>query len=334
MRFLETLFRHKILAVLPVIIGLAVAGGYEVVQPRSFTSTTNLWINTTIPGQSSSATQYVDPSTTQQLVVQELLKSRSFDVSVGHSGGLAAYLTGHPNAEATGLAAIPGLHSLFSSSQGSLDDQLAVDIPLDVTVAPTGPQVVAITVQGPSPGVAAGTARALVSEYASEVVKAQTASDQVAVTYYGQQVAQGQATLQSAEQALIAYQDQHPQLAANALDPTATELSQAVDNARTSYQSLLSQYEQANLSLTNEGNNTGFRVLDAAAANGSPVSISKKVLGASIGGLLVGLLVSVLMLSALTAADRTARRALDLKRVLGLDVAASVGRVPKGTNPA
>ena len=249
-RFLETLFRHKLLAILPIVIGLAVAGGYQLAQPRDYTSTASLWIDATVPGNSTlnEANQYVDPSTLQQSAVQELLTTRSFAVSVGSKSSLAAYLAVHPHAEATGLAAVPLLSSLFSSSKGSVDDQVAADLPNMVSLVTAGPQVLNITVTAPSGGVAAGVAQAVISEYSAQEVAAQTVTDQVAVKYYSQQVAQAEVTLQEDQHSLSAYLLAHPTVPSTGLgDATATELVQAVTLDSTTYQSLLSQYQQAQL---------------------------------------------------------------------------------------
>jgi capsular polysaccharide biosynthesis protein len=61
------------------------------------------------------------------------------------------------------------------------------------------------------------------------------------------------------------------------------------------------------------------------------VSISKHLLETGLAGLVVGLLVSVLILSFLTATDRSARRAEDIRRSLGLDVVATIGRFTSPT---
>ncbi|MGD0834710.1 MAG: hypothetical protein ABSA40_09885 [Candidatus Dormibacteria bacterium] len=334
MRFLETVFRHRFVAILPVLIGLVVAVGYQLVQPRSFTSTASLWIDATVPGNSTQneANQYVDPSTLQESVVQELLSTQSFAIAVGNKGPLAAYLASHPHAEATGLAAVPGLSALFSSSKGSIDDQVAADLPNMVTLVTAGPQVLNITVTAPAPQVAAGTAQAVVDEYSAQAVAAQTASDQVAVKYYQQQVAQSQVTLQNDQTALSNYLKAHPDVPSTGVgDATATELVQAVALDGTTYQNLLSQYQQAQLSLANVASQTGFYELDAPTASGSPVSISKHLLETGLAGLVVGLLVSVLILSFLTATDRSARRAEDIRRSLGLDVVATIGRFTSPT---
>jgi capsular polysaccharide biosynthesis protein len=332
MRFLETIFRHRLIAIVPVLVGLLVAAGYEMAQPRAFTSTADVWVDASTPGQSnSSAVQYTDPSTQQQLVLQELLKSRAFDIAVGGTGGLAAYLGAHPAAETSGLAAIPGLGSLISSSQGSVDGQLATLLPNDVTILPTGPQILAITDLGPTGAIAAGTVTAVIQQYGDEVAQAQTASDQLAVAYYDQQVSQALSNLKTTDQALQIYLAAHPKVPADGTgDATATELLQTAADAGTAYQSSLQQDNNAKLTLEDVANNIGFRVLDQPQA-GTSVSITKKVLGGGLAGLVVGIIISLLIMSALTAADRTARRTADVKRALGLDVAGSIGRVGGGT---
>jgi uncharacterized protein involved in exopolysaccharide biosynthesis len=193
-----------------------------------------------------------------------------------------------------------------------------------------GPQVLNIVVTAPDPAVAAGTAKALVTQYASQVAAAQTATDQTAVTYYDEQVVQAQVSLQQAQQALSTYLVDHPTASTVGTgDATATELNQALSLDTTTYQSLLGQYQQAQLTLANVSSQTGFRVLDAPTASGVATSTKKKLLEVGIAGLVVGLLVSVLILTALTAIDRTARRAEDIKRTLGLEVAASIGSMGK-----
>ena len=332
MRFFETLFRHPLVAILPILVCLLVAGGYQASQPKSYTSTGSLYIDASVPGNSplNAANQYVDPSTLQQSAIQELLTTRSFAIAVGDKGPLAAYLASHPRAESTGLGAVPLLSSLFSSSKTSVDDQVANALTNMVIVATGGPQVVNITVTAPSPSVAAGTAQAVIDEYASQTTAALTSTDRVAVQYYDQQLGQAEATLQRAQQQLSAYLAAHPTVPSTGIgNATATELAQAVTLDTTSYQSVLSQYQSAELSLANVGSQTGFQVLDAPSASATPVSSSKKLLGTGLAGLVVGLLVSVLLITALTAMDRTSRRAEDIRRTLGLEVAASIGRFPR-----
>jgi len=326
MRFLETVFRHRIIAILPIVLGLVLACGYELAQPRAYSTSASLWINSNVPGNQQTTNQYVDPSTQQQSILRELLTTRTFALAVGHNGPLAGYLSGHPHSDVKGLAALPGIGALFGATGKTLDDRIASDLPTDVTISAPGPQVVTITVQQPSASVAAGTTSEVIKQYQNQVIAAIKANDQVSVNYYGTLVAQGQRTLQDAEQALTQYLDTHRNVPANgAGDPTATQLVQSADLAQRDYDTQLQQYQQSKLNLANAGNQSGFQVIDGPITPSAPVSRVKQLLGAGIAGLLVGIVVSLLIISAMTAMDRAVRRPSDLKR-LGLDTTAGISQ--------
>jgi uncharacterized protein involved in exopolysaccharide biosynthesis len=333
MRFLETLFRHRLLALLPLLIGISVAMGYESTQPRQYTATASLWVDASLPGSSPSSA-YTDPSVLVQSQLQELLATRAFALQVGDQGPLAQYLASHPKAEATGLAAVPGIGSFFAGASLSIDTRVATDLPTMVTVVTAGPQVVNLNTTGPTSAVAAGTDQALIQAYSAHLVSTLKASDQLSVTYYDQQVTQAELTLQTAQASLSTYLAANPSVPATGVgDATATELVQAASLDSTTYQSVLALYQQAQLALANVNTQLGFEVLDPATPSPGAVSITKKLLAAGVVGLVVGLLVSVLMITALTASDRTARRADDIRRYLGLEVAGSIERIPGGVEP-
>lgn len=330
MRFLETLFRHKWLALIPIILGVVLASGYELVQPRAFQTSASLWINSNTPGQNPNAgtsNQYVDPSTQQENILRELLTTRSFALAVGHHGPLGAYLARHPNADVKGLAAVPGVGALFSSSSKSLDDRITTELPSDVTFTTPGPQVVTITVKAPSAAVAVGTTNTVISEYKNQVVAALQASDQVGVNYYATQVSLAQTQQQQALQQLAAYQKAHP--GAPADDPGMAPLQQAVDLAERNYATQQQNYQQAQLNAANATNYTGFQVIDNAITPSAAISRLKNVIVAGVGGLVIGLLVALLIISALAALDGTVRRPSDIKRTLGVDPVAGINAFSK-----
>lgn len=324
MRFLETFFRHRVIALLPIVIGLVLACGYELAQPHVFSTSASLWINANVPGNQQNTNQFVDPSTQQQSVINELLTTRSFALAVGHNGPLASYLAAHPKADVKGLAAVPVIGALFGHS-AALDDRIAADIVGDVTVSAPGPQLVTITVLGPSAQVAVGTTQQVVTEYSHQVIAAIKANDQVSVNYYQRQVAATQKTMQDAEQAFAQYLKAHPSVpSSGAGDDTATQLAQSADLAQRAYETQQQQYQQAQLNLADADNQTGFSKIDGPATPAGPISRLKNVLTAGLGGLLVGLVVSLLLISALTALDSTVRRSSDLKRHLGVEVIAGI----------
>ena len=329
MRFLETLFRHKWLALIPIVLGIVLASGYELVQPRAFQTSASLWINSNTPGQNPNAgtsNQYVDPSTQQENILRELLTTRSFALAVGHHGPLGAYLARHPNSDVKGLAAVPGVGALFSSSSKSLDDRITTELPSDVTFTTPGPQVVTITVKAPSAAVAVGTTNTVIKEYTNQVVAALKASDQVAVNYYATQVSLAQSQQQSALQALADYQKSHPGAAA---DPNMLQLQQALDLAERNYGTQQQQYQQAQLNAANASNYSGFQVIDRAITPSAAISRLKNVIVAGVGGLVIGLLVALFIISALAALDGTVRRPSDIKRSLGVAPVAGINAFRK-----
>jgi uncharacterized protein involved in exopolysaccharide biosynthesis len=330
MRFLDTLFRHRWLALIPIGLGLVLAGGYALVQPRAFQTSASLWINSNTPGQNPNAgtsNQYVDPSTQQENILRELLTTRSFALAVGHDGPLGAYLAKHSDADVKGLAAEPGLGALFSSGSKSLDDRITTELPTDVTLTAPGPQVVTITVKGPSASVAVGTTNTVIKEYTNQVVAALRASDQVAVSYYAQQLSLAQTTQQNAQQALATYQKDHPNVAAS--DATLQQMQQATDLAEHNYGTQLQQYQQAQLNLANASNYSGFQVIDRPVTPSGPVSRLKNVITAGVGGLVIGLIIALLIISALSALDGTVRRPADIKRAIGVDAVAGINNFHK-----
>ena len=264
MRFLDTLFRHKIIAATPLVLGLVVAIGFVAVQPRVYQSTASLWVNTTVGGTTlSSGSQYVAPSTYQKGVLTELLSTREFTLAVAHRGALYSYLQSHPNAEQSGLGAIPGIGKLFSGGLGSVNDQVAAALPSDVTINVTGPNVLTLTVQGPDEAVTTATANALLYQYPLEVLSAVAASDRQAVDYDGQQVAGALATVQTDNAALTSYLVKHPHVPGNgAGNATATSLNLELAQAQSSYDTLLGQYQQAQLNLSNVAATNGISVID------------------------------------------------------------------------
>jgi uncharacterized protein involved in exopolysaccharide biosynthesis len=333
-RFLETLFRHRVLVVVPVVLAIAIALGYQAVQPHQYESVVSIWVDGSTPvnlaATPASTDQSVQSSDQEAAVLHELLSTRAFDVAVADRGPLAAYLASTPNNQA-GLAAVPVIGKLFKNTAASVDDRVASELPTSVSVVSAGPQVAVLTVDEPQAAVATGTAKALVDQLTAQIVANQTSSDRNAATYYQQQAAGAQADLQTAEKALTAYQADHPSVPANGIgDVSATQLKLTVDLAQQRYETLLGQYQQAQLNLTNVASLSGFRIIDAPST-ATLVSSRKRLVMAGIAGVLAGLTLAVIVLLVLTASDRTARRARDVERSLGLEVAASIAHYSPGS---
>ncbi len=336
-RYLEAFFRHPFVLIAPIILAVAAAATYSLAQPRQYTASATVWVASSEPSDATGAVVPPDTSSAAKAVVvfQEFLKSRAFDIQVGRDGKLSAYYAANSPSR-TGLSGLLlragtklGLVSKDSGlSGGALDDQVAAAVTSDVVVAATGPQLVAITVTGPSAESVAGTATALYNAFSDQVIAARRATFQNDVHYYQGSAADAAQVVTAADTALSQYVASHP-APRNATDATETGLVDATTQAHQRYQAALDHLNQSQLTLAGVAANPGFHVVDPALVPGAPASITRHVLVSVLGGLFIGLLLMLCLLVLLTSVDRTLRSSADVERSLGLRVAASIPRLKK-----
>jgi capsular polysaccharide biosynthesis protein len=257
-------------------------------------------------------------------VIKELLSTDTFSLAVANRGPLADYVAKHPGWQ-NGLAAIPGLNRLFNNAGQPLDTRLVQVLEANVGVFSAGPHVVTITVNGPTAGVATGTAKALVDQFSDEVLSSRRQRAQAAVDYDAALLKSAQSSMADATHKLAVYSQAHPG-ATIGNDPNEASLGTTLDLAQQRYDSLLADFNQATLSLQRVADLSGFHLIDGPTAATSPISSKKQIIAGGIVGGIVGLAIAGGILIALTLGDRTARRAEDVERVLGLQVIGVVGR--------
>jgi uncharacterized protein involved in exopolysaccharide biosynthesis len=325
-RYAETFFRHRILILLPLVLALAVSLSYEAVQPDSYRSTATLWFDSPTTGAATPAVPTSDtrPSAEEVSVIQELLGTSEFSLAVVHRGPLAKYIADHPHWQ-SGLAAFPGLDKAFGPSGQSVDERAVSVLAASVSVAATGPQVVMLTVSGPTADVARGTASALVNQFTDEVLAGRKGKAQAAVAYDTAILQSAQQQLSDAQKALSAYEADHKGATLD-IDPTLSSLRTGLDLASQRYDSALAQYNQAALDLQHVADTSGFHVIDQPTLPVRPIGVKKRMLLTGLAGLVVGLTVSIAVLVALTVLDRTARRPEDLEQALNVEVIGTIRR--------
>lgn len=335
-RYLETLFRHRLLFALPVAVILAVSGGALMVQPPIYTATVRLWVDRPVLGPDEN-NPYLAPAAEQASSLQELLKTRYFCTRVAYRGPLADYLASRPLPQGT-LDRLRGLLHLGATtrrpSAAEVDDISYDLVSKNVTAVAAGPQIVQVDVIFGDPRVAAGTAQAVVEQFLEERLASRKARAQVTVDFYSSQLKSAQSTLAAADGAVSSYLAAHPELgAANAVpDARLTELNRADARARDSFTGLSQKLDSANLDLAalSAPGASGFRLLDPATAP-TRASISKRVLVQVLGaGLGLATVIVVLGLIGLTLADTTLRRPDEVEPALGLRLVASTPRVRAG----
>jgi uncharacterized protein involved in exopolysaccharide biosynthesis len=172
-----------------------------------------------------------------------------------------------------------------------------------------------------------GTLDAVAAEYIDEVTGSLQGRETATVAYYRIQVNAAKLTLSSANSAVLAYQRAHP----NALpttDPNYNQLTEVAFQAQTNYTSLQNTLQQSSLALSNIQAPAAFHVIDPALGT-IELSSKKHLIFTVVAGLAVGFVISLMALSALMALDKTARRQEDIEGVLGMEVVAVIGQLPR-----
>lgn len=340
-RYLEAFFRHPIAVLTPLVLAVVASAAYSLAQPREYTASATVWFSPSGPQDASGAVVLPDTSSGAKAVAvfQEFLKSTAFDLRVGRDGKLAEYYAANAPSS-TGLGGLlrtlttkvgltgrgPGL------SGGALDDQVVTAVTSDVVVAASGPQLVSITVKGPSSETVAATATAVYSTFSDEVIAARKAVLQSNVRYYQVSADDARTAVGSADAALSEYLSDHTRSKSQLVsgtDVTENALVDALTQAHQHYQAAVDRLNQSQLALDGVVADAGFHVVDPAQVPGGPVSITRHVLLGAVGGLFVGVLLMLCLLVVLASVDRTLRSAADVERALGLRAAASIPRVKK-----
>ena len=310
-RYLDVLRRHKVLVLLPIVLALAVSVPLAVKKPHKFVGSTTVWFDTAVPNPSSldpgQPYSGSSPAQSGQAVFQELIATRQFLVAVGREGPLAARLA---------TQGVPAT---------SIDDKIVATLQSAFGLVPVGPQVLKLTMTGPDPSIIGGTLDSLVAQYSAQVASAHESRGKSQALYFQSQLSPKHAALNQAIRQLQDYQAANP--TAPFTDPTLQRYVNLANTAQADVTNAESSYAQALLGLKHVGIDATFHVIDKPLA---PVAQGrmKKILFTGAAGLLGGLLVSVLVLAALAAADHTARRPEDIEDSLGLEVVGSISEFP------
>ena len=330
LRYLDCFYRHRRLLIamlaLPVVVSLLMVSR----QARTFEATARVWVDTTIEGEQ--VNYYATPAEVGSQILNELLRTRAFGTKVGRASGLAADLT--PKGRTGGPA---------------LDELVYQTLSLQASAATGGPNVVNVSFLYRDPRVAARTALALVDAFRQEVLGGRVERDRATVSFYDDQVNKARADLAAADAkvsnylatsasgsdalfpsgALTAFPPVDATATADQLDPALQALKREDDAARARSEDLTKKFDQARLDLTiaQQSAPSAVRLIDRPLPPGGPVSRAKSLLAAGLGGITAGILLALLALTALTAADSSIRYAPEVEPALGLRLVGSVPRI-------
>ena len=317
-RYLEIGFAHKLLLLAPMVAALIGTAAFVLLQPASYQSSATLWVNGGGVGTQSAAAAQSD-------IVNQFLKTNSFALTVAQNSTLGDYLNSHPDAAQPPsiTSQIKALIGRGGTPQKPSDDAIRTYLAAHVTVAQLGPSELTITMNGPTPDVASGTALALITQLTSAEVTARTTPAQTQLALYQAQL-QDQAKVITADLAAIRdYLAAHPNLvkdqAAAATDPQLSLLQDAASVAKQTYVALLAKIDQtqSDLDLARKPNNAPYRVVDAPQTPAAP-SLGKQQLIAGGAGILAGLLLMAVMGALLVRLDTTIHSPDEVHSMIGL----------------
>jgi uncharacterized protein involved in exopolysaccharide biosynthesis len=303
-RYSETFARHRLALILPVVIAVVISSAFAISRPHKYESSMSLWFDSPVSQPSSllNTGNGPTPASGGLAELQEFLATDAFRSDVGLASPLAADL----------------------SKPGSRPNLYAIDGVLAKAFTETvaGPQIVQVTMTAANPSYVVGTLDAVANQYQSWNSNALNDRGHASATYYQPEVERDLTALNKANTAVKAYVLSNPKVNLTT-DPTYSQLTQTAASAEANYTSDSNALAQAELADQPDLISTSFHVVDPPSP---PVALSSKKHDILIGvaGLLAGVIISLLALSALTALDKTARSEEDIDSMLGVDVVASI----------
>lgn len=304
----ETFRKHRILFCLPPLVVAVAVGVLAFGTAKKYESYASLWIdNGPLAGSSLNSNNGSQPSGGEQTLLNELLSTTNFPLDVGNGSSLKAYIKG----------------------QGGTRQQQATNLAAAVTAGTTstapGPQVLDVTFTGPTPDIAETTLQSLINHLQGSMAQYGEAFGQSAQAYYQTQVNSATAAVSKATAAANAYLRAHPGASSSNSQSYATLLA-AQQSATGQLANATSQLNQATVQASGGGTSTLVRVIDPPSVPTTPTSGKKKAAMMIAGGLVGGMLISFLIIVAMT--PRTEDRWED--ELEGYDTAGLAGRQPAG----
>ncbi len=328
-RILETLFRHKLLLLLPpILIPLIVGPIALVTAPAFYESYVGVWVDRPAYLNTNPAdwNNYLSPAQNQSNRLAELLRTRAFLVDVVGRTTLAP-LIGNERGEQR------------------VRDMLAADL----GVFPSANHLLVLRYRAQTPQLSTQMLNAIVDAFKEKSAAERIDQANLAGSFFENQVQTAQGDLAKASGELRRYVAANPHLtdpeapdsrtvAIAGIDPQLAELQRRVQNAQQALERATGSLDQAQLNAAAalEGQELGFQVIDPAKVPTQPARELRKRIIYPVAGLLVGMLFSGVVLVMLLATDRSVRSESDLGsnlRVVGTVPQLRFKRLPKKAGP-
>jgi capsular polysaccharide biosynthesis protein len=335
-RFLETFFRHKLLILLPVIVIPLIVTPVAFFLVRPYYETyVSVWVDRpTWLKASDGWSNYLTPAQNQNTRLADMLRTRSFRADAARRTSLAP---------------------LVDTPQG--DAQIREYFDRNVTIQPSGTNLLTLRARGETPQLAVELADALVATFREQSATQRVNQASVAIGFFEARANEAEEELNKANEGIRRYVAANPRLTtidptrgagattasrlglpAVAIDPQLAEHMHRVELSQREVENVRAQLEQARFeaSASLEGQDLGFQVLDTAQTPTNRVIEARRLLVYPAAGLVAGLIITIGLLVVLVATDRSVRTDQDLApgvRVLGVVPLLKVDGLPNQVGP-
>jgi uncharacterized protein involved in exopolysaccharide biosynthesis len=299
-RFVAAFFRHPFTLILPTILIPLVVVFLVRSLASSYTSEATIFItnNPYVTISAGTNSPYNTPAQNLQNSIMEYLTHNSFVVNVAnHTDMPKTYKQGTPN----------------------VAELMAQRIKAGLSITAIGNETLDIQYSDPDPHVAAQVITALLQQYLTQSIQDAEALTQSSVAFYQQKLKDDEAQLKADDLQVQQYIQDHPNV-----DPT-TDSTLAV--LQSTYQNDLDQVKNDQQQLQKLHSSAGiisslytFEVTDPPTIPITPTVKSKTTLTAMIGGVALGLGVSLGLIGLLAVADRRIHSRDDLVEAFPLPV--------------
>ncbi len=345
--YVETLFRHPLLLVVPgILIPVLVAIG-AFLTTRNYEVSAALWAHGSSVVVEDRDTSYRAPAATEAQTFRERLDTEAFRDQIITAAGLdsqVADMEWPPSSDLGRLLSKTPLTKPIATVLGlappaSAEDahsRALAEINKGITVEAQGDNLVRITYGGNDPEIGVAVVEAAIKVYQEEQVQSSSSQAQAILQFYQDQVSDRKVELDEATAALSSFEALHPEVEGV---PRPVSEAEQLAQLQADREVRLSQYEAA-LQRLNEaelradtditGQQYDLVVVDAPTAPDGPTLDVSRALTLVFMGIVFGVGVGGVLLLVRTWSDQTLRRAEDVELRLRVPVLASLPHVGKG----
>ena len=338
--YLETLFRHPRMLILPVVLLPLLALLALEVLPTSYTTSATLWVDVATDTSSASASKASTPSTDEAAAFQDWLATVAFRKQIVTDAGLAPQVEAmqwpSPMAPGTWFADIglnPVAKKLSGTQPATVDDawKAATDYVLKtITVSAKGDNLLLVTYNGPDRAAGQKLVQAATSNYLREKGDAAQRKVDESNNVHDPIIANLQGEVDEARKEYSSYAASMP------ATPTQAQ-SQQLQDLETAYQDATSRLEQLKLNrdsstlstLTDWTNkSTNVTLVDAPDLPQKALGVTSLVKYGIMAAML-GFVLAFVLIVLRTWLDRELRIPEDVETRLGRPVIAVLPLIPE-----